>query len=103
VQGAKANDLPDPIPEEVKQERYERFMELQAEISANKLQAKIGKTMQVLVDEVYEDYAIARSSADAPEIDGQVIIENPNQLKAGEFTRVKIIATETYDLIAELA
>lgn len=102
VEGAKANELPDPIPEEVKQERYERFMELQAEISANKLQAKIGKTMQVLVDEVYEDYAVARSSADAPEIDGQVIIENPTGLKAGEFTQVKIIATETYDLIAEL-
>lgn len=101
VEGAKANELPDPVPEEVKQERYERFMELQAEISANKLQAKIGKTMQVLVDEVYEDYAVARSSADAPEIDGQVIIENPTGLKAGEFTQVKIIATETYDLIAE--
>ncbi len=103
VEGAKANELPDPVPEEVKQERYERFMELQAEISANKLQAKIGKTMQVLVDEVYEDYAVARSSADAPEIDGQVIIENPTGLKAGEFTQVKIIATETYDLIAESA
>jgi ribosomal protein S12 methylthiotransferase len=102
VEGAKANDLPGAVPEEVKQERYERFMELQAQISADKLQAKIGKTMQVLVDEVYDEYAIARSSADAPEIDGQVIIENPAQLKAGEFAKVKIVATETYDLIAEI-
>lgn len=101
VEGAKANELPDPVPEEIKQERYDRFMSLQAEISANKLQAKIGNTMQVLVDEVHPDYAIARSSADAPEIDGQVIIENPIKLKAGEFTQVKIIDTETYDLIAQ--
>lgn len=103
VEGAKANELPDQISEEVKQERLARFMALQAEISANKLQQKIGKTMQVLVDEVTDAYAIARSSADAPEIDGQVIIENPGKLKAGEFARVKIIDTETYDLIAELA
>jgi ribosomal protein S12 methylthiotransferase len=103
VQGAKANDLPSPVPEEIKQDRYERFMALQAKISANKLKAKVGKTMQVLVDDVQADYAIARSSADAPEIDGQVIIENPKGLKAGEFAKVKIIDTETYDLIAEQA
>jgi len=101
VEGAKANELPGAVPEEVKQERYERFMELQAEISAQKLQAKIGKTLQVLVDEVHPDYAIARSSADAPEIDGVVIIENPGHLKAGEFAKVKIVDTQTYDLIGE--
>ncbi len=101
VEGAKANDLPDAVPEEVKQERYERFMALQAKISADKLQAKIGKTLQVLVDEVHADHAVGRSSSDAPEIDGQVIIDNPVGLKAGEFAQVKVSAADTYDLFAE--
>ena len=104
VEGAKANDLPDAVPDEIKQERYERFMELQAQISADKLQNKVGKTMTVLVDEVSteEGIAIARSSADAPEIDGQVIIENGAHLKPGQFTEVAIKAADTYDLYAEL-
>jgi ribosomal protein S12 methylthiotransferase len=103
VEGAKANDLPDAVPEEVKEERYHRFMELQSKISAQRLQAKIGKTMQVLVDEIREDAAVARSMADAPEIDGLVFIENAPQLKPGQFANVKIINANEYDLFAELA
>lgn len=102
VEGAKANDLPDSVPEEIKEERYQRFMELQAQISEEKLQAKVGKTMKVLVDEVFDDHVVARSSADAPEIDGVVVIENPSaKLQAGQFVEVKITAADTYDLYAE--
>lgn len=101
VEGAKANDLPDPISEEIQEERYQRFMEVQAEISARKLQSKIGKTMTVLVDEILEDCIIARSSADAPEIDGQVVIEAMIDCKPGDFVQVKIVDADTYDLFAE--
>jgi ribosomal protein S12 methylthiotransferase len=102
VEGAKANDLPDPVPEEVKETRYHRFMEVQSEISAARLAMKIGKTMQVLVDEIREDAAIARSSSDAPEIDGLVFIDNAAHLKPGQFVQVKIIDADEYDLFAEL-
>ena len=77
VEGAKANALPDPVPDELKEERRGRLMQLQEEISAARLQAKIGKTLQVIVDEFGGDGATARSSADAPEIDGQVYIKKP--------------------------
>ena len=102
VEGAAANALPDPVPEEIKQDRLARFMEVQAEISERKLRDKIGKTLEVLVDEVHADHAIARSKADAPEIDGQVIIENPQNLKPGQIVSVKIIDSEEHDLIAVL-
>ncbi len=108
VEGAKANELPNPVPEEIKDERYRRFMEIQAEISSKRLQQKIGKTMQVLVDEIRESEegdvaAIARSSADAPEIDGLVFIENPPaSIKPGQFAMVKIIDADEYDLYAEV-
>lgn len=101
VTGAKANDLPDPIPDAVKQERWERFMETQAEISAQRLQRHIGKTMQVLVDAVTEDEAEARSAADAPEIDGKVIITNPKNIVAGMWANVRILDADDYDLFAE--
>ena len=102
VEGAAANALPDQVPEEVKQERYARFMELQAEISAAKLERKIGQEMTVLVDEITDDgTAIARSSADAPEIDGVVIIENSAGLEVGEFARVRITDAGEHDLWAE--
>ena len=103
VEGAKANDLPGTVPEEVKEERYARFMELQAAISEEKLRTKVGKTLKVLVDDLQEDVAIARSAADAPEIDGQVIVYNPGEVKPGEFINVKIIESDIYDLYAELA
>ena len=101
VEGAKANEFPDHIPPEVQQERLARLMLLQEEISEERLKRKVGKTLTVLVDEVDEDGAVARSSADAPEIDGVVYIENGSQLKVGEFVKVKIIDSDEHDLWAE--
>lgn len=98
VEGATANDLPDSVPETVKQERWERFMEVQSAISAKRLQAKVGKTLRVLVDEIDGEVAIARSSADAPEIDGRVYIRNPQQLKPGMWSDVIIESADEYDL-----
>ncbi|MGB7453783.1 MAG: 30S ribosomal protein S12 methylthiotransferase RimO [Lysobacterales bacterium] len=98
VNGARANDLPDPVPPEVMLEREQVFMQLQADISYNRLQAKIGSVQQVLVDGVDGDGAIARSFADAPEIDGQVYILNGQHLKTGEQVNVKITAADEYDL-----
>jgi ribosomal protein S12 methylthiotransferase len=105
VEGAAANELPDPVPEDVKQERYERFMALAAEISAARLQKKIGLEMDVLVDEIdlEEGVAIARSKADAPEIDGNVFIESDNvgAIRPGDIVRVRITDANEYDLFAE--
>ena len=101
VEGAVANSLPDHIPLEVQQERLGRLMQLQEEISGERLACKIGKTMQVLVDEVDEEGAIARSSADAPEIDGLVYIGNGQTLKVGDFVNVRIINSDEHDLWAE--
>jgi ribosomal protein S12 methylthiotransferase len=103
VDGAVANALPDHIAPEVQQERLARLMLLQEEISEQRLKRKIGKTMKVLVDKVNEEGAIARSSADAPEIDGVVYIENGQQLNTGDFVEVKIIDSDTHDLWAEIA
>jgi ribosomal protein S12 methylthiotransferase len=103
VDGAVANALPDHIPPEVQQERLARLMLLQEEISEQRLKRKIGKTMTVLVDEVDEEGAIARSSSDAPEIDGVVYIENGQQLNVGDFVEVKITDSDTHDLWAEIA
>jgi ribosomal protein S12 methylthiotransferase len=103
VDGAVANALPDHIPPKVQQERLARLMLLQEEISAERLKRKIGKTITVLVDEVDEEGAIARSSADAPEIDGLVYIENGQQLSVGDFVDVKITDSDEHDLWAELA
>ena len=102
VDGAVANGLPDHVPPEVQQDRLERLMLLQEEISAARLQAKIGKTMQVLVDEVDDEGAVARSTADAPEIDGAVFIENAAHLKVGEMVSVRIIDADEHDMWAEL-
>jgi ribosomal protein S12 methylthiotransferase len=102
VEGAKANELPDPVDEELKEDRLEQFMAVQAEISAAKLQRKIGRTMKVLVDEVNADGAVARSSADAPEIDGSVRIANGQLLKLGQFVDVVIEDASEHDLFARL-
>ncbi len=88
------------MPEEVKEERRARFMATQESISAARVRAKIGRTMTVLVDEVRSDEAVARSAADAPEIDGLVYIENGKRLKAGEFAQVRITRADTHDLFA---
>lgn len=101
VEGAAANALPDQVPEPLKQERQERFMAVQAEISRNRLKAKVGQEMLVLVDQVDEDQLIARSSADAPEIDGCVIVGGAWDLDPGDFIRVRITAAGEHDLYAE--
>jgi ribosomal protein S12 methylthiotransferase len=103
VEGAVANELADHVPLEVQEERLERLMELQEGISEGLLLRKVGKTMQVLVDTVDEEGAVARSSADAPEIDGLVYIENGQTLKEGDFVNVSIIDSDAHDLWAEIA
>jgi ribosomal protein S12 methylthiotransferase len=103
VEGAKANDLPDAVPEEVKHERQARFMALQAEISRDKLRAKVGRTLQVLVDEVQGTTAFARSAADAPEIDGMVEVKRVKGARPGDFLTVKVTSASEHDLQATLS
>jgi len=98
VNGARANDLPDPVPAEIMAHREQVFMQLQAEISRNRLQAKVGSVLQVLVDAVDEDGAIARSFADAPEIDGQVYVRDGQHLRSGDLVDVEITDADEYDL-----
>ena len=104
VDGASANALPDPVPEAVKQERLARFMEVQAEISAQKLEAKVGSVQRCLVDVVDGDLAIARTMADAPEIDGVVQIQDGREsgLAPGDFTDVRILGSDEHDLYGEV-
>jgi ribosomal protein S12 methylthiotransferase len=103
VDGAAANALPDAVPEAVKEERRARFMAEQAHISASRLREKIGRTLDVLVDEVEDGVALARSSADAPEIDGVVRIRGVGALAPGQFARVRVTSAGAHDLEARLA
>jgi ribosomal protein S12 methylthiotransferase len=103
VEGAAANALPDPVAEEVKQERRARLMTLQAGISAARLGAKTGRRLEVLVDQVDRKGAVARSSADAPEIDGVVRIRDGGKLRPGEFAAVIVEDAGEHDLTARLA
>ena len=103
VDGAKANELPGAVSEELKEDRLEQFMAVQAEISAAKLQRKIGRTIKVLVDEANVDGAVARSAADAPEIDGSVLIADGQGLKPGQFVDVVVEGASEHDLHARLA
>ncbi|WP_240485571.1 30S ribosomal protein S12 methylthiotransferase RimO [Aeromonas bestiarum] len=102
VEGAKANELPDPVPEEVQEERFQRFMELQQQVSVRKLARKVGKEMTVLIDEVDEEGATGRSFADAPEIDGLVYLNGETGLKPGDLVKVRIDEADEYDLWASL-
>jgi ribosomal protein S12 methylthiotransferase len=104
VEGAAANALDSPVAPEVQDERYERFMEVAASISEARTRAKVGRRMRVLVDAVEKDHALARSEADAPEIDGQVRItgRGVGGLKPGDFAAVEIVGSDTYDLTARL-
>jgi ribosomal protein S12 methylthiotransferase len=98
VDGAQANALPDPVDEDIRQDRLARLMDVQADISAARLRARIGQETTVLVDEVRAGRAIARSYADSPEIDGVVHIAQGRGLKPGDFVRVKITRADDYDL-----
>ena len=107
VEGATANELPNAVPAEVREERRARFMQVAEEVSIAKLRRRIGDTMQVLVDSapaLGRKGGAGRSYADAPEIDGIVRLLPPEklskQLKVGEFTRARIVATEGHDLVA---
>ncbi|MFM4943766.1 30S ribosomal protein S12 methylthiotransferase RimO [Aeromonas bivalvium] len=102
VEGAKANELPDPVPEDVQEERFQRFMELQQQVSIRKLARKVGKEMLVLIDEVDEEGATGRSAADAPEIDGLVYLNGETGLKPGDMVKVRIDEADEYDLWASL-
>lgn len=102
VEGAKANELADPVPDEVKAERKARFMEVQAAISAAKLKAKVGKEMTVLVDGLDGTKVIARGPGDAPEIDGLVIVSGAKDAKPGDFLKVKITGALEHDLKAKV-
>ncbi len=100
VSGAAANELPDHVPEPVKQERWERFMALQQQISADKLRDKIGRTLEILVDEADGDGATGRSRGDAPDIDGRVYLPGAAGLQAGDIVEADITAADDYDLWA---
>ena len=102
VEGATANALAGAVPEEVKEERLARFMEKQAGISAAKLKAKVGRTLEVLIDEVGPDGAVGRSTADAPEIDGKVYIAGKLKPLPGQRVKVKIAKADTHDLYGTL-
>ena len=103
VEGAPANELTDPVPEALKQERLERFMAVQSAISADKLQQRVGNSYTILIDEVEGDNAIGRSYAEAPEIDGVVVIENGADLEPGDAVDAVITAADEHDLYATLA
>jgi ribosomal protein S12 methylthiotransferase len=100
VEGASANALPDPVAEDLKQERYDRFMLKQQAISAHKLQTRIGQSLTVLVESPTDEGYVARSYADAPEIDGLVHIATEDQLALGDFCQVEITDADEYDLYA---
>ncbi len=103
VHGAKANELPDPVPEEVKEERWHRFMAAQQEVSREILAARVGRQIDVIIDEVDEEGALGRSMWDAPEIDGSVFLNADTSVSAGDIVRATVIHADEYDLWAERA
>ena len=104
VEGAPANELGlEPVPDEVKQERWDRFMQTQQRISETRMQAKIGTTIEVIIDDVGDDGAAGRSHADSPDIDGNVYLEGVTELQPGDIILAKVIDADAYDLWAEPA
>ena len=103
MEGARANELPGAVPEEVKQARLERFMAVQARVSRERLAAKVGREIDVLVDDVEARVAVARSHADAPEIDGVVRVKGAKGAKPGDILRVRVTAAGEPDLEAVAA
>jgi ribosomal protein S12 methylthiotransferase len=102
VEGATANGLPNPVAEQIKQQRFDRFMLHQQAISTQKLRQRIGHTLTVLVEDAVEDGWTARSYADAPDIDGLVYIQTQEKLAIGQFVDVRVTDSDEYDLYAEL-
>ena len=102
VEGAKANELADPVAEEVKQERWDRFMETQQKISTARLAEKVGREIDVIVDECNADNIVARSEGDAPEIDGLVYLNNNAAVSVGDLVRARITDSDEYDLFGEI-
>ena len=100
VEGAVANELADPVPDDIKEQRFVRFMEKQQQISTNKLKARIGTAMDVLIDEVDDEGAIGRTAADAPEIDGMVYLNGETNLNPGDIISANIEHSDEYDLWA---
>ena len=100
VEGAKANEIAAHVPEELKQERLQRFMTLQAEISANKLAKKIGKTIEVMIEDTDEEGIVGRSQSDAPNIDGMVFIDSDDDFEPGDFLDVRVTDSTEHDLYA---
>jgi ribosomal protein S12 methylthiotransferase len=100
VDGADANELADPVPDAVKKDRWNRFMEVAQRISAERLAAKVGSTQLVIIDEVNANGAIGRSTADAPEIDGRVHLADSFDLAVGDVIEATITGADEYDLFA---
>jgi len=98
VEGAQANLLANPVPDDIKEERYHRFMQVQAQISYQRLQAKIGSQQTVLIDSITPEHIIGRSKADAPEIDGLVYIQPYADAKIGTLVEISITDADDYDL-----
>jgi ribosomal protein S12 methylthiotransferase len=103
VAGASANELPGALPEAVREERKARLLRHQEDISTQRLEAKIGRRIKVLVDEIDEDGAVARSEGDAPDVDGLVYISDGHDLEIGEFAEVSVIDCDVHDLYAQLS
>jgi ribosomal protein S12 methylthiotransferase len=102
VKGAPANALEDQIPEKLKKQRFERFMEVQQEVSTKVLASRVGKTVDVIIDSADQKGAIARSSWDAPEVDGNIFIDDGQNLSAGDMVKVKLIDSNDYDMWGKL-
>jgi ribosomal protein S12 methylthiotransferase len=98
VEGATANALENPVPEEIKEERWHRFMALQQEISAERLKQKVGQSIDVMIDEIGPDGAVGRSKGDAPEIDGAVYVSDAANLKPGDIVSRQVVDADDYDL-----
>lgn len=101
VEGAAANALPGAIPDEIKQQRYDLFMSVQQRISEQKLEKKIGQNIEIIIDEIQSNCVIARSTGDAPEIDGQVFLEYSSDLRVGEKVWARVVRSDAYDMWAE--